>query len=102
MERCSRILKILCSFVFDQFLVVTTAVVHHQPGIIDLLGLPAFLVAEVMLIMRGIRVLLIYYPETRKKWKNPNEKQIIRVVVSAYVLMEIIVWSAAAVYGIPW
>lgn len=52
--------------------------------------------------MRAIRVLLMYYPEKRKKWgRIPNEKLVLRVVVSAYVLMEVAVWSTAAVYGIP-
>lgn len=56
-----------------------------------------------MIFMRAVRVLLMYYPEKRKKWgRIPKEKQILRVAVSGYVLVEVAVWSAAAVNGIPW
>lgn len=88
---------------FGEFLVVDIAIVHFQSGIVDLLSLPAFVVAELMMIARAIRVLLMYFPEKRKAWgRIPKEKTIISIMASAYVLMEIAVWSAAALYGIPW
>lgn len=87
----------------DELIVVEIVIVHRQPGIVDLLGLPMVVVAELMVIMRGYRVLLMYFPEKREKWGSiPKETSIIKIVVSAYVLMEIAAWSAAATYGIPW
>lgn len=80
-----------------------TAVLHHQSGIVDLLGLPLVLIAEAMTIMRAVRVLLMYFPEKRKVFgRIPKETKILRLGFSAYVLMEISLWSAAVAYGIPW
>lgn len=57
--------------------------------------------AEVFAIMRAVRVLLMYYPSKRKAWgRIPKEKPIILLMAWAYVLMEIVVWSAVAVYGV--
>lgn len=74
----------------------------HPAGVVDLIGLPAVLAAEIFAIMRAVRVLLMYYPSKRKAWgRIPKEKPIFKTVVWAYALMEIVVWSAAAVYGVP-
>ncbi len=60
------------------------------------------LAAEVMVIMRAVRVLLMYFPSRRKKWGCiPKEIAVLRLVSVGYALMEIVIWSAAAVYGIP-
>lgn len=58
--------------------------------------------AEIMAIMRAFRVLLMYFPSKRKKWGSiPKEVAVLRLVAVGYALMEIVIWSAAAVYGIP-
>lgn len=71
-------------------------------GIVDLVGLPAVFAALGLVIMRAARVLLMYFPDKRKAWgRIPKEKKIFQVVAWGYALMEIVVWSAAAVYGVP-
>lgn len=73
----------------------------NPAGVVDLIGLPAVLAAEVFAIMRAVRVLLMYYPAKRKAWgRIPKEKAIFRFMAWAYALMEITMWLAAAVYGI--
>lgn len=60
------------------------------------------LAGEALAIMRGVRVVLMYYPAKRKAWgRIPKEEEIFRIVAWAFALLEIVVWSAAAVYGIP-
>ena len=71
-------------------------------GIVDIIGLPAILAAEGMATMRAVRLLLMYFPSKRKKWGSiPKEASVLRVMVSVFALMQIAIWSAAAVYGIP-
>lgn len=71
-------------------------------GIVDLVGLPMVLCAEALAIMRAFRVVLMYYPHWRKSWgRIPKERVILRATLWAYVLMEILVWSAAVAFGIP-
>lgn len=75
---------------------------HPPVGVVDIVGHPAVLAAVLFAIMRAVRVLLMYYPTKRKAWgRIPKEKNILHVVAWGYALMEIVVWSAAAVYGIP-
>ena len=52
--------------------------------------------------MRAVRVLLMYFPSRRKKWGSiPKETAVLRVVAWGFALMEVVIWSTAAVYGIP-
>eukprot|EP00903_Cladosiphon_okamuranus_P022292 g20498.t1 len=45
----------------------------------------------------------MYYPSKRRAWgRIPQEKDVLLLSARVYVLMEIAVWSAAAVYGVPW
>lgn len=60
------------------------------------------LAAAVLAIMRAVRVLLMYFPTMRKKWGSiPKETAVLRLTAVGFTLMEIVIWSAAAVYGIP-
>lgn len=37
-------------------------------GIVDLIGFPALLTAEIALVMTAVRLLVMYYPNKRAKW----------------------------------
>lgn len=81
----------------------TSLALYHPVGVVDIVGHPAVLAAEALAIMRAVRVLLMYFPSKRKAWgRIPKEKKIFQIVAWGYALVEIVVWSAAAVYGIPW
>lgn len=44
----------------------------------------------------------MYYPNKRNFWKRvTKEKTVFLCMLWAYVIMELVVWSAAAAYGIP-
>lgn len=70
-------------------------------GIVDLVGFPALLAAEIALVLIAVRLLVMYYPSKRAKWgRYIKEIFLIRALVLAWVLMEMAVWSAVLPMGI--
>ena len=70
-------------------------------GVIDLIGFPATVAAEMALVMTAVRLLVMYYPEKRARWgRYMKEKLLIRALRLALVVMEIAVWSAAYSRGV--
>eukprot|EP00752_Nemacystus_decipiens_P009743 g8701.t1 len=71
-------------------------------GVVDLVGLPALPPAMFLVIMRAVRILLMYYPRRRESWgRIPKEGEILRIAAGGYALLEVLVWVAAAIYGVP-
>lgn len=70
-------------------------------GVVDLIGFPALLTAEIALVMTAVRLLVMYHPRTRAKWgRYTKEKPLACGLGLAWVLMETAVWAAAWSVGI--
>eukprot|EP00752_Nemacystus_decipiens_P009739 g8697.t1 len=70
-------------------------------GVIDLIGFPATVAAEIALVMSSVRLLVMYYPRKRTRWgRYIKEKLLIRALGFALLAMEIAVWSAAYSEGV--
>lgn len=71
-------------------------------GVVDLIGFPALLTAEMALVMTAVRLLVMFFPDKRAKWgRYIKEKFLVRVLWVSWVLMGTAVWSAAWSMGIP-
>ncbi|CAN0262453.1 unnamed protein product [Ectocarpus sp. 12 AP-2014] len=68
--------------------------------ILNLVGFPALWIAEIALIMTALRLFVMYYPSTRAKYgRVTREKPWACGLAASYVLVETVVWLAAAAQG---
>lgn len=70
-------------------------------GVLDLIGFPALMTAEIAVIMTAVRLLVMYYPTKRARWgRYVKETFLIRALGRLWVLIEIAVWSSAWALGV--
>lgn len=70
-------------------------------GVLDLIGFPALMTAEIAVIMTAVRLLVMYYPSKRARWgRYVKETFLIRALGGLWVLIEIAVWSSAWALGV--
>lgn len=74
-----------------------------EKGVIDLFLLPILLTLYTgAYIMRGFRLLVMYNPHMRKRWgRFVKEAAIMKTLVVSCVVLEVIVWVASSIFGIP-
>ncbi|CAB1096998.1 unnamed protein product [Ectocarpus sp. CCAP 1310/34] len=69
--------------------------------ILNVVGFPALWIAEIALIMTALRLFVMYYPSTRAKYgRVTREKPWTCGLAATYLLVETVVWLAAAAQGI--
>ncbi|CAN0003311.1 unnamed protein product [Ectocarpus sp. 6 AP-2014] len=75
-------------------------VVGRNLEILNLIGFPALWIAEIALILTALRLFVMYYPSTRAKYgRVTREKPWACGLVATYLLVETVVWLAAAMQG---
>ncbi|CAB1099917.1 unnamed protein product [Ectocarpus sp. CCAP 1310/34] len=68
--------------------------------ILNLIGFPALLIAEIAVILTALRLFVMYYPSTRAKYgRVTREKPWACGLAATYLLVEMVVWLAAAMQG---
>ncbi|CAN0183965.1 unnamed protein product, partial [Ectocarpus sp. 12 AP-2014] len=68
--------------------------------ILNLVGFPALWIAEIAVIMTALRLFVMYYPSTRAKYgRVTREKPWACGLAATYLLVETVVWLAAAAQG---
>lgn len=66
-----------------------------------LIGSPASLLGTIALIWWAIRLVVLYDPTKRNKYgRYIKERSVVRALCWAYVGMEVVIWTAAASYGV--
>lgn len=77
----------------------TIAGIEDDP--VSLVAFPAVLAAEVAVAMMAMRLTVMFHPSMRATWgRYTKEERLLRGLACAYVLMEIVLWSAAAAQGV--
>ncbi|CAM9958917.1 unnamed protein product [Pylaiella littoralis] len=77
----------------------TIAGIEDDP--VSLVAFPAVLAAEVAVAMMAMRLTVMFHPSMRATWgRYTKEERLLRGLTCAYVLMEIVLWSAAAAQGV--
>ncbi|CAM9451617.1 unnamed protein product, partial [Ectocarpus fasciculatus] len=75
-------------------------VVGRHLEILHLVAFPALLIAEIAVILTALRLFVMYYPSTRAKYgRMTREKPLACGLAATYLLLETVVWLAAAVQG---
>ncbi|CAM9515470.1 unnamed protein product, partial [Ectocarpus fasciculatus] len=68
--------------------------------ILNLVGFPARWIAEIAAVLTALRLFVMYYPSTRAKYgRMAREKPLAGGLAATYILLETVVWLAAAVQG---
>ncbi|CAM9539921.1 unnamed protein product, partial [Ectocarpus sp. 8 AP-2014] len=68
--------------------------------VLNLVGFPALWIAEIAVIMTALRLFVMYYPSTRAKYgRVTREKPWACGLAATYLLVETVVWLAAAAQG---
>ncbi|CAN0469339.1 unnamed protein product, partial [Ectocarpus sp. 12 AP-2014] len=75
-------------------------VLERNLEILNLIGFPALLIAEIAMILTALRLFVMYYPSTRAKYgRVTREKPWACGLAATYLLVETVVWLAAAMQG---
>lgn len=50
---------------------------------------------------RGVRLLVMYYPHMRGRWKRPTKQRTaVKSMVLLFLLVEVVAWSAGLAFGV--
>ena len=70
-------------------------------AVLENFGSPATVTGIGALVGLALRLLVLYEPSKRKKWKPfVKEKTIARALCLFFVAMEVVIWAFVSVYGL--
>lgn len=91
-------LCVIVRYICCTFLLVLEGRSHENS--VDIITLPLDWVAQAAVVLMGARLLVMYYPLQREKYgRYINEKRLVCVLISFYVLFEVSSWTVATRKG---